>query len=273
MQQTASVTRKELLAQAEKEPFAHVLEQTPKDVFGRVLGKHCITASNVAKYEALHGLVVAEDPDPLSFTEEETVDRFQTAMRWLAEAHAHDEEALYPVVAWNCLWKAGASLVHAHLQMVLGRGTHYAAVEKLKAASDAYRKRHRKDYFAELVQTHKDLGLGTRKDGVNVFASVTPRKEMEVVMLAPAADAKLFSAIHRVARAFIDGLGVESFNVAVLLPPLDSSWKGFPVVARIVDRGALSAKTTDVAFMELYLDQNVVSSDPVKVWDAISRKM
>ena len=43
------------------------LTNTPEDTFGRVEGTYCITASNVAKYEGFHALVVFDEPDPLQF--------------------------------------------------------------------------------------------------------------------------------------------------------------------------------------------------------------
>ena len=34
------------------------MEGTPEDVFGRIRGRHCITASNVAKYDGFHAVVI-----------------------------------------------------------------------------------------------------------------------------------------------------------------------------------------------------------------------
>src|SRR5215216_4125563 len=46
------------IAATEGDPFCHPKEGTPADVFGRVEGKHATTASNVAKYDGFHGVVV-----------------------------------------------------------------------------------------------------------------------------------------------------------------------------------------------------------------------
>ena len=43
------------------DPFCTPEEMTPADVFGRVRGSHSTTASNVAKYDGFHGLVVFDD--------------------------------------------------------------------------------------------------------------------------------------------------------------------------------------------------------------------
>jgi len=70
-----------------------------------------------------------------------------------------------------------------------------------------------------------------------------------------------------VIRCLVDTLGTASFNLAVYMPPMsstDEDWTGFPVVARIIDRGDLSTRTADIAAMELYAS-SVVSSDPFKL--------
>src|ERR687889_1583371 len=40
------------------DPFCHPHDGTPADVFGRVEGEHATTASNIAKYDGFHGVVV-----------------------------------------------------------------------------------------------------------------------------------------------------------------------------------------------------------------------
>jgi hypothetical protein len=39
------------------------------------------------------------------------------AKQWFAKAHAYDPAARYPYLMWNCLWRAGGSIVHGHMQM------------------------------------------------------------------------------------------------------------------------------------------------------------
>ena len=41
--------------------FCNALENTPEDEFGRIHGKNCITASNIAKYDVYHSLVIFND--------------------------------------------------------------------------------------------------------------------------------------------------------------------------------------------------------------------
>jgi len=271
MQQGVPVNKEELHATAVKEPFADVLRNTPEDTFGRIRGKHEITASNVAKSDALHGIVVFDNWDPLAFTEEETVSHFNTALAWIGAAYLNNKKAVYPVIGWNCLWKAAASLVHGHQQVLLAKEP-YAAMLANKRSMMDYKEKHGNDYWDALFRIHQELGLGEEKDGVRVFAHLTPKKEKEIVLLCDASTDALFRTVHRVLVALRDDLGVESFNLAMLLPPLGHAGE-VPVITRIVDRGGLASRTTDLAFIELYLGDAVVSSDPVKVWVAVKQRL
>ena len=66
---------------------------------------------------------------------------------------------------------------------------------------------------------------------------------------------------------FRDRLGVTSFNLSLVTPPLaetEESWEGFPVIVRLVDRGAPGQRASDVGGMEIYA-ASVVSSDPIQL--------
>ncbi len=106
------------------------------------------------------------------------------------------------------------------------------------------------------------------------MASLTPVKEREVLLISPTRwlDSDDFKdAIGKVLDSYLGKLGVQSFNLALYQRPLDmvgEDWEGFPAIVRIVDRGDLTVRTTDVGCMELY-GSSVVSSDPFRVIDAI----
>ena len=48
-----------------------------------------------------------------------------------------DPEAVNYLLIWNCLWRAGSSIIHGHAQALLGSGSHYAAIERLRRDVDA----------------------------------------------------------------------------------------------------------------------------------------
>lgn len=261
----------ELIAENLGGPFCRPLERTPEDIFGRIRGRHSITASNIAKFDGWSGVVVFEEHDPLSFTQDQIADYIETGFGWAQRAHELDEEAKYPLFLWNCLWRAGASIVHGHAQVILGRDMHYAKVEHLRRAALGYRESTGRDYFDDLYRVHASLGLALEMNGTQVMAYLAPIKEKEALLVAQAVDDGLKSAIYRVLDCYVRGLGVSSFNVVICVPPFGPTredWSGFPVVARIVDRGHPMNRTGDIAAMELYAS-SVVSSDPFRVIQAL----
>lgn len=261
----------QVIEEARGGPFSRPLEGTPEDVFGRIKGQYCITASNVAKYDGFHGVVVFDEFNPLTFSQDQVVDYLDTSRKWIEAAHASDPGAVYPFIMWNCLWKSGASIVHGHFQVTLGRGTHYGKIDGLRQQALGYRNRHGANYFDDLWAVHQSLGLGLEWSGVRIFPYLVPVKEKETLIIAPGFDESLKLAIYKTADCFVHKLGVTSFNMAVYMPPLTvtgEDWTGFPTMVRLVDRGDPLNKTADVGAMELYA-ASVVSSDPFRVADAL----
>jgi len=252
------------IAASEGDAFCHPYDATPEDVFGRVRGRYCVTASNVAKADGFHGVVVFDQHDPLSFSLDRVKDYLHTALSWARKAHCEDKAARYFFFLWNGLWRSGASIVHGHAQMTLGRGMHYAKVEHLRRAAFLYRVAHGTNYFDDLHGVHEALGLGGSLGNVRWLVHLTPVREREVLLLAERPDDALAEATYLVLRAFRDDLGVKSFNVALQMRPIDSTpqdWSGFPAVMRLVDRGDPSHRTSDFGGMELY-GTGVIASNP-----------
>jgi hypothetical protein len=176
---------------------------------------------------------------------------------------------------WNCLWRAGGSIVHGHMQMTTTRGMHYPKVERLRQAALAYDAQHRRDYFDDLWLVHQALGLGTEVGGARVFATLTPVKEREVVILgAPGADERSIAAGVSHALRALRSQGVVAHDLALYVPPLaadGADWRRFPPVARLVDRGDPGNRTCDIGSMELYA-ASVIASDPFVVAAALLRR-
>ena len=252
-------------------PFCHPKAGTPADVFGRIRGQHALTASNVAKYDGWHGIIVFDEHDPLRFSAEQVADYVDTAQVWARAAHKADPEARYPFFLWNCLWKSGASILHGHAQMTLTRGMHYAQVEGWRLAALRYRAAYGTNYFTDLIATHSALDLAVDQGTVTISPSLTPFKEKETHIIAQNLDDDLKAALFRVLNTFVARLGVQSFNLALYQPPLAATaedWDGFPFVIRVVDRGSLQVKTADIGSMEMF-GQSVVATDPFRVVDAL----
>jgi hypothetical protein len=253
------------------DPFCTPLAGTPEDVFGRIEGKYSITASNIAKYDGFHGLVIFDEHDPLVFTAERIADYLDTAWRWAQQAHALDPEARYFFFMWNCLWKAAASILHGHAQMTLTRDMHYARVEALRRAALSYCQQYGANYFDDLYAAHAALGLAFEARGARVISYLTPVKERETLIITDGFNGALKDGVYRSLSCFNEQLTVTSFNVAIYQPPIapaPEDWSGFPVIARIVDRGDPMVNTGDIGAMELYAS-NVIGTDPFFVADLL----
>lgn len=256
-----------ILDKAKDDPLSKPLEDTPEDLFGRIKGKYCITASNIAKYDGLHGMIIFKDYNPLKFSRAEVIDYLDTGWKWAQKAHRFDPSARYYFFLWNALKKAGASLAHGHAQVVLGRDYHYAKIEALRKDALSYRAENGTDYFDDLYQVHHDLGLALERNGVRILSYLTPIKEKEMMLLSPALNSPFKNVVYEVLACFRDCMHVTSFNVGIATPPLNSTpteWKGFPIVARIVDRGYPWDGSSDFGTMELYA-ASIISSDPFRV--------
>ena len=252
-------------------PFCHPLDSTPADAFGRVQGQFSITASNVAKYDGWHGVVVFDEHHPLRFNAEQVSDYVDAAQAWAQAAHEADPEACYPLFLWNCLWRSGASILHGHAQMLLTRGMHYARVEAWRQAAQRYRAMHNTDYFDDLLAVYRALDLAIDHGAASIFPTLTPFKERETHIVARYLDSNLKGALHQALRAFVDHLGVRSFNLVLYQPPLapvEEPWAGFPFVVRLIDRGNPGNNRSDIGSMEMFA-QSVVTSDPFQVAEAI----
>lgn len=252
-------------------PFAHPLTGTPEDTFGRIKGKYCITASNITKYDGLHGLVIFDEHNPLNFASDRIRDYFEVALKWFDKAHKTNEKAVYPFFTWNCLWNAGSSIIHGHAQVAITEGQAYARVEEIRYHTLRYQERYKSSYFDDDYYVHEKLGLAFKHGDIRIMASITPIKEKEIVIHSPAFDATLADFISTVLTTYNDKLGVITFNMAVMMPPMAKTpevWEHFPVIVKIVDRGNLSSKTADIGAMELYA-QSVVGSNPYNVINAI----
>jgi hypothetical protein len=259
------------------DPFCDPVHGTPADTFGRVRGARMISGANAALADAHHAVLVFDEHDPLAFDAALVADLFATGRAWADRARSEDPDASAYLLAWNCLWRAGGSIVHGHAQALLGSGAH-ARVERFRRDAELYRASHGADLATDLVDVHRDLGLVIDHDGVAILSHLVPVKERELLVIAaPGTDEREPSFGAAVARALLacrDRLGVRSFNLVLWRPPLATGpatppgWARFPTMVRIVDRGDPFSRPSDIGAMELY-GTPIVGSDPYDVMAAV----
>lgn len=258
----------EEIAATEGDPFCHPETGTPEDAFGRIRGRRVITGANAALADGHHAVIVFDAHDPLSFDPELVTDILVTGRAWAERARAHDPASVNYLLIWNCLWRAGGSIVHGHAQVLLGDGPHYERVERLRRDAERYAALHGGDLVEDLVAVHRSIGLTIElDDGVTLVARLTPRKERELLLVGTAGmdetDPRFADALGDVLVAYRDRIGVRSFNLALWRPPLEaaSDWGAIPPMVHLVDRGDPFARPSDIGAMELYATP-IVGSDP-----------
>jgi len=275
-EQDAELERRIAEELAQHDIFHDPERTTTADLFGRIRGRYCISASNVAKYDGWHGLVIFDDPHPLRFGPEQLRDFLDVARRWIAAAHAQDAAAIFPIITWNCLPKSGATLMHGHMQIALARGMHYAKIENWRRAAAHYRSTIGVSYFEDLIALHSALDLALPLGGtIRAFTHITPMRNREIVLTQqvtgtggrlPELD-ELADALAIMLRRLIDNLGMRTFNLIIALPPIgapEQDWSEMPIIARIGDRGDPLTNRNDVGAMELFA-AGCITADPFEV--------
>ena len=239
---------------------------TPKDQFGRVRGKHSITAANIAKYDVYSSLVIFKEHNPLEFNLKEFSDYIETSFKWFEMVFKNDGKYCFPFFVWNCLPRAGASLIHGHAQILMTKDRPYARVESLRRACKNYKLHTNNEYFDDIYKIHKSIGLSHESGDVKLFASITPVKEKEITIISkrsPSTNEQTKRIIFKTLRCLIDTLGVQSFNMSISCPSMIGK-DNFPYIIQIVDRGDISKSTADIGGMELF-GSTVVSDDPYSI--------
>jgi len=255
-----AVVRKEL-EDKRKCLFCNPMKQTPADVFGRIQGKYCITGSNIAKYDAFHSLIIFNEHNPLTMRREWIEDYLRTGERWFEEVSKLEEKQLQKFFIWNCLWRSGASIIHGHIQLTASR-MRYGKLELLEKVAADYKREFNSDYIEDLYKVHKGLGLAKEHKGERILFYLTPIKEKEIVVISKAGRSdKMADTIYKLLRAYLN-MGVQSFNLAIF------QLEAYHIV-RLVDRGSLEDRNSDIGAMELYA-ASVISSDPFKLAQVIS---
>lgn len=253
----------DIIAEASQGHFSDPLNMTPEDIFGRIKGTYCITATNVAKYDAWHGVIIFNEPNPLEWSPEQVVDYFDVAQQWFQKVHESDSTAVFPLFQWNCLWRAAASVVHGHAQITVAQNQAYSQIEHLRTTSLSYEQIFGSSYFDDNFKIHEALGLGWEIPVGKLLVPICCKKEREIQILAKSFDSELARTVQKILTLYRDQLHVQSFNLVGYLHPLEQTegWKHMPILIRLIDRGDLTNKNVEIGVMERFA-QEVIEHDP-----------
>lgn len=271
-------------------PFNDVEANTPIPSFleERIYGEHCKGCTNLSKFADVHDIVVFNEPNPLKFNYEQLENYIKVAFQMLdlsKEAKIKKEglnknEIFYNSIGWNSLWKAGSSIPWGHLQTLLYGGDSFPPIStfsKIQAFKN-YRRNHKSNLFNDIYEIHKGLDLGFSHENTDIFASLTPIKEKEIIMHTHYQNEEerkgLVIPLYRALKSLIEDFSVNSFNVLVSQFPLRELGisNSSMYTTRIVDRGNISTRTGDIAFSELLNEESVVASDPFEVIEKVRQR-
>jgi hypothetical protein len=198
--------------------------RTAEDVaaVGRIFGAHSYTASNVAKLEKWHGLLVGANHYALSLSPYQVADIIDVAARWFHAAHAVDCAAggpsqligRFPVLMLDASPRASASQPHQHFHMVLSDGRFVTRTQEMyrralrydikhasiptasPAAVDSDAARRRPPlplssggatfvsrYWVDFINVHAALGLAVQVGTAWIVVPLSPIKEREVFII------------------------------------------------------------------------------------------
>lgn len=258
-----------------------------EDTFGRIEGKHCVSASNLFKYAApSQGVILFKHHDPLELDLPRVADLLEVADGWFnAAAEAAAAQDLHPLLVWNALPRAGASQYHGHAQTMVSAVPFPMQLREKYACERFSGQYDGASYYDALVEAHAAVGLATRWAAVaeqddsgskaTAYASICPLKDAEIVvhgasLRCPAFQALVFAALH----ALIGELGCQSFNAGFHNIPLASvrgsvSGGSVPVVARVVSRGRVGSAASDFGGLEVFGGASIGHTDPWRVKEAL----
>ncbi|CAH1783243.1 unnamed protein product [Owenia fusiformis] len=244
------------------------------DPFGRLETSHAFTASNAFKYDAWHTMVVFRNHHPLDWNFIEFMDLFQLTLDWVNKVHYTDPNYKYPIVMWDLLPHASASQIHPHVHVTMETDRYYGSQENWRLAAEQYSKMFPdRNYFTDLIHLHDILGLAVHVDDVVAYASITPKKDNEIVIMAESPSANFFHMIYYVTRAFIEDMDHLCYSMSIVYPEMGSSNTGrMPTLARIVTRGSVSEIRSDISSLELFAASNV-NVDPFKAIQFIRKSI
>jgi galactose-1-phosphate uridylyltransferase len=236
--------------------FCDFERKTPSDVFKRIEGKYCLTVSNLAKYNYFHSIIVFKEHNPLKLKKVWLRDYFEVAEKWFKKVKEIDKEAKYNFLLWNCLWRAGASITHGHMQITSSK-VKYGKVEFLEEIAGKYKRRYKSDYFLDLFKVHEKLKIGNRIGKTYLLFYLTPVKEKEIfIFLKEKSFVNLSDIIFKIIKNYFK---LNSFSFNFSLFKVNNYW-----ISRIVERGSLETKHSDIGALELY-GASAVAFGPFKL--------
>ncbi len=269
------------MSDVEKEGFCPLCSENIYDVGVRdvrVLSKEidskgeCVLLANLTPY-AENSLVIRLTEEHYleldEFTREHFADALEIIQRYAGELEDQCQEKRYVNVFMNYLKPAGSSIIHPHMQTVVSQEpTDYQ--KRMLDSAKSYHERNGSNYWEDLIEEEKEgprfIGERGETSWMTAFA---PRGFEHVKGIVSKDFLELESeAITRVADGIVNTLGYykkegyNSFNLAMMTPPLGSS-NSFATVIDLVTRSNLDKfYWCDVSSLSKLQDEPLIDKRP-----------
>lgn len=244
--------------------FCNFKNYTAEHTFHRVENQYAFSASNTFKMDPLHALFAMKQHDPLHWTPPYFMGLMELTQTWFEKAHKVYPSARFPTAIWDVLPKCGASQVHPHLHGFLDPERYHGVAESWRLGAQDYFRISGSNFYTDMAKLSASLGLAVSHKSAVAFASLVPRKDHEVVVMAPKANKDFFEMLYFVLRAFVDDLHKYCFSMGIAYPALEGLEGVIPAYARVITRGVVTDIRADMSSLELFTATNV-NIDPAKV--------
>ncbi len=236
----------------------------------------------LSKYHAVVSVSEAHYLELSEFRAELISDALEVSFDFIKKVYKHDREARYMTLNCNYLFPAGASVVHPHFQVVGGE-TPYTGLKQVLDRSKDYFKEKKSNYWDDLVETEKELGLRYvgatgEVDWVTPFSPTGSNEVLGVVRgksnfldLNQEEIKSLSEGISRILR-FYGEMGVSSFNFTIYSGALGKKTDWFSCYLKIISRQNVYRNyRNDDYFMQKLLGTEVIVYSPEKVAEMLKK--
>jgi len=238
---------------------------TAEETWGRVRTPSCITAANMFKVSGPNnGLVISKTHHILELGHNELREMLNCAKQWYRKVNQQDRSLVFPMMVWDALPHAGASQIHPHMQIWLGR--HYEGqFGSMLRDSNAYLAEFGGNYWEDMADAHVGLGLGVVEGGAVAIVPLTSHKDHEVMIMAKDVNKDFIFLLSAVTEMYNEKLGVFCRSMGMSFPPINSrpAEATLPAILRVGSRGSCSSSVSDASSLDLY-GVFSVNVDPVQ---------
>jgi UDPglucose--hexose-1-phosphate uridylyltransferase len=208
------------------------------------------------------------------FTLKQLSDTFHASVKYFNTVKSTDEETIYPILSWNFLPPAGASVIHPHVQLTIDSEPTNLTWTYLMMSKNYYKK-HKKNYWLTLLEyeLREDERFLGKIGKVSWITNYVPLGNDEICAIFDR-PSSLFDLDDELITDFSKGLkrvftaysqyGVHSFNLSTFSAP--SHDESFNLIVRIIARPYPQCYyNNDAGYMERLHEEVIVESMPEKV--------